>query len=509
MSVQIGNGKITIYDVENVARRNAKIELSAAAVERIKHCRRFVDKKVAEKELMYGINTGIGDLAKVALSAEQLEVFQKYLVYSHAAGYGDPLAIEYARAAWTSRINVLSQGHSGCNLRVVETMIEMLNKGVTPLACEKGSVGACGDLSPMAQLALVMIGEGEAFYQGQRMSAKDAMAKAGIPTIKFAARDGLASINGSNVIAGAGALLLCDTIMLLKAAEIAAAMTLEALNANAKAFEEAIHTVRGFSGAVKSARHLREIMKDSEIMQRSGKNVQDAYSIRSTPQVLGAVWDALDYAVAQFETELNGVGDNPIFFPEGDSGYVLTGANFQGTPISYPLDHIGTGITMMAVMSERRLNRLLNKALSMGLPAYLTKGAGMFSGMMLMQYTAGALVCENRILSAPASIGSIPAAADQEDFVSMGMTTVLKTRDIVKNGMAVIGMEMIAAAQAFEFLKPHKPGRGSQAAYEVVRKHVPVMDDDRPLHGDINAMAAAVTAGEVVAAFEKAIGTLS
>ncbi|MCC6962806.1 MAG: histidine ammonia-lyase [candidate division Zixibacteria bacterium] len=509
MSVQIGKGKITIYDVQKVARHNEKIELAPAAVERIKTCRRFVDKKVAEKELMYGINTGIGDLAKVALSAEQLEVFQKFLVYSHAAGYGEPLAIEYARAAWTSRVNVLSQGHSGCNLRIVETMVEMLNKGVTPLACEKGSVGACGDLSPMSQLALVMIGEGEAYYQGQRMSAKEAMAKAGIPTIKFEARDGLASINGSNVIAGAGSLLLCDAIMLTKAAEIAAAMTLEALNSNPKAFEEAIHTVRGFKGAVKSAKHLRAIMANSQIMERSGKNVQDAYSLRSAPQVTGAVWDALDYAVAQFETELNGVGDNPIFFPEGDGGYVLTGANFQGTPISYPLDHIGTGITMLNVISERRLNRLLNKALSMGLPAYLTKGAGMFSGMMLMQYTAGALVCENRILSSPASIGSIPAAADQEDFVSMGMTTVLKTRDILKNGMAVIGMELIAAAQAFEFLKPAKPGKGSQAAYEVVRKHVPVMEEDRPLHNDINAMAKAVTSGEVVAAVEAAIGTLN
>lgn len=508
MSVRIGDGRITIDDVVRVARKGEKIELTDKAISRINACRRFVDKKVAQQQVMYGINTGIGDLAKVALPAEKLQEFQRYLVYSHAAGYGEPLAIEYARAAWTSRISVLSHGHSGCNLRIVDTMVQMLNKGVTPLACEKGSVGACGDLSPMAQMALVLIGEGEAFFQGERLPAAEAMKRAGIPTLTFEARDGLASINGSNVITGAGSLLIHDAILLTKASEIAAAMTLEALNANPLALDERLHTVRGFPGAIKSARHLRAVMEGSELMKREGKNVQDAYAIRSTPQVVGAIWDGIDYAAQQFETELNGVGDNPIFFPDGEDGEVITGANFQGTPVSYPLDHVGTGITMLAVISERRLNRLLNKALSMGLPAYLTKGAGMFSGLMLMQYTSGALVCENRILSAPASIGSIPAAADQEDFVSMGMTTVLKTRDIIKNGFAIIGMELIAAAQAFEFLKPLKPGKGSRAAYEVIRRHVKVLEEDRPLYDDINTMAAAVQSGEVVDAVEAAVGKL-
>lgn len=506
MTVRIGDSKLSIYDVRQVARHSDKVELTSAAADRIKNCRKFVDKKVAEQEVMYGINTGIGELAKVALPAEKLVEFQKFLVYSHAAGYGDPLPIEYVRAAWTSRINVLSQGHSGINLRVVETMIQMLNKGVIPVACEKGSVGACGDLSPLSQMSLVMIGVGEAFYQGQRMSAVDAMNKAGIPIIHYEARDGLASINGSNVISGAGSLLMCDAIDIIKNSEIAAAMTLEALNVNPQMLDERIHTIRGFAGAVRCAQHLRQIMKDSEIMKRTGKNVQDAYALRSTPQVVGSVWDTIEYARKQFEIEINGVGDNPIFFPE--DGIVLTGANFQGTPISYPLDFVGSGLAMVTVISERRLNRLLNKALSMGLPAYLTKGAGMMSGMMLMQYTAGALVCENRILAAPAYTGSIPAAADQEDFVSMGMTTLLKTRDIIKNAFAGMGMEMIAAAQAFDILKPLKPGKGSLAAYEVIRKHVPYMDDDRPLHNDINATAAAVMAGEVLAAVESAIGKL-
>ena len=508
MTLLIGDKKLTIHDVEAVARVNTRIELSKSAVARIKHCREFVDKKVAEQEMIYGINTGIGELAKVALPPEKLKEFQRYLVYSHAAGYGDPLSIEYARAAWTSRINVLSRGHSGPRIELVQTMVEMLNKGVTPLACEKGSVGACGDLSPMAQLALVMIGEGEAFHQGRRLPAAEAMKKAGIPLLTFEARDGLAAINGSNVIAGAGSLQLCDTIKFIKSAEIAAAMSLEALNANTSAFDERVHKIRGFSGAVKCAAHLRAIMADSEVLEREGKNVQDAYAMRSTPQVVGALWDSLDFAISQFEVELNGVGDNPIFFPNDDGGIVLTGANFQGTPISYPLDFIGCGVTMVGMLSERRLNRLLNKALSAGLPAYLTKGAGMFSGLMLMQYTAGALLCENRILSAPASIGSIPAAADQEDFVSMGMTTVFKTRDIIKNSLAVIGMELLAGAQALDFIKGRKPGKGAQAAYNVVRKYVKFLEEDRPLHDDINKMAEVVTSGEIVTAVEAAVGTL-
>jgi histidine ammonia-lyase len=509
MSLVVGDKKLTVHDIESVARNNVEIELSASALERIRHCRSFVDRKVEEREVMYGINTGIGDLAKVALPEDKLQEFQKYLVYSHAAGYGKPLAIDYARAAWVSRISVLSHGNSGCRPEVPQTMAAMLNKGVTPIACEKGSVGACGDLSPMAQMALVMVGEGEAFYRGERLPAADAMERAGVPTIVFHARDGLAAINGSNVIAGAGALQLCDTIKFIKSAEIAAAMSLEALNANTKAFDERVHKIRGFSGAVRCASHLRQIMADSQVLEREGKNVQDAYSMRSTPQVIGAVWDSLDFAIEQFEVELNGVADNPIFFPDDDGGTVLTGANFQGTPLSYPLDFVGSGVTMIGVMSERRLNRLLNKALSAGLPAYLTKGAGMFSGMMLMQYTAGALLCENRILSSPASIGSIPAAADQEDFVSMGMTTVLKTRDILKNALAVIGAELIAGAQALDFVKDRKPGKGTLAAYNIVRKHVAYMDEDRPLHNDINRMAEIVERGEVVAAVEAAVGELN
>jgi histidine ammonia-lyase len=494
--------------MHRVARRDDRVELTDAARRRIAHCREFVERKVREGAVMYGITTGIGELSETILSPEQTERFQRFLVYSHAAGYGDPLQISDARSAVLSRISVLSQGHSGIRPVLVDTMVEMLNRGVTPVMCEKGSVGACGDLSPMSQFALVLIGEGEAFFGGERMPAKAAMDKAGIPVQRFEARDGLASINGSNCISGMGALLIVDTLQWLRQADIAAAMTLEVVNANMLAYDERIHRIRGFPGAQEAATNVRRITDGSEMLKQKGKKVQDAYSLRSTPQVTGAARDALKYARSQIEIELNGVGDNPIFFPDDEGGTVLTGANFQGTPMALGLEVVGTAVTTVCVLSERRLNRLLNRNLSVGLPAFLTKGAGMFSGMMLAQYTAGALCCESRILSHPAATGSIPAAADQEDFVSMGMTTTLKTKQILKNAQAVLGIEMIAAAQAMDFRRPLRAGRGSEAAYEVIRRHVAFLDEDRPLYEDINRMAALVESGEILRAVEEAAGPL-
>jgi histidine ammonia-lyase len=381
----------------------------------------------------------------------------------------------------------------------------MLNKGVTPVVFDKGSVGACGDLSPMGQMALVLMGEGEAFYKGERMSGKAAMDAAGVPTIVYEARDGLATINGANVILGMGCLEINDADKMLRTAEIAAAMTLQALNANMKPYDVRLHTLRGFPGAAKSARNIMKVVAGSEYLASKSKKVQDAYSMRSTPQVLGAVRDALNYARSQFLIELNGVGDNPVFIPEDDT--VLTGANFQGTPMSLPLDMLAAAITTMCVISERRLNRLMNPALSVGLPPFLTKGAGMMSGLMLSQYTAGMLICEQRILSQPASTGSIPAAADQEDFVSMGMNSALKMRQILENACGVLGIELIAGGQALDFRK-QESGPGIKAAYDVVRKRVEYLDDDRPLFNDNNAMAEAVGSWEVLEAVENAIGPL-
>lgn len=506
MTVVTRGAGMTVEDVVRVARDNEPVELAPEALERIKKCRDLLDRKMAEGAVMYGVNTGIGELAEVRLEPDQLVEFQKYLIYSHAAGYGDPMPQEHTRAAILSRINVHCHGQSGMRPVVTETLAAMLNAGVNPVMCERGSVGASGDLSPMSQMALVPMGEGEAFYQGERLPGKEAMERAGIPTITYLARDGLATINGSNVITGMGCLQIHDAERWLRMTEIAAAMTLEALNANMMAFDERLHVARGYPGAIISARNIRRLTEGSELLDREGKKVQDAYSLRSTPQVTGGARDSFAFTRSMFEIELNGVGDNPVFFPDED--LVLTGANFQGTPMALALEALGTAVTTVAVLSERRLNRLMNPHLSNGLPAYLTKGAGMFSGLMLTQYTAGALVAESRVLANPAATGSIPAAADQEDFVSMGMTTALKTRTIIDHAYAVVGIELMAGAQALDFLKPSKPGKGSQAAYAAIRQHVTFLDVDRPTFDDINMMAKLVKDNVILDAVEAAIGKL-
>lgn len=506
MAVTVDGKSLTIEDVLKVARFGEKVEIHPDALERIKASRAFIERKITAREIMYGVNTGIGELVNVILNDDQIQDFQKYLIYNHAAGIGEPCPIEHVRAAMLSRVNVHAKGYSGCRPEITLTYIEMLNKGVTPVVCEKGSVGACGDLSPMSQCALSLMGEGECFYQGKRMPTKEAMDKAGITIPGLKARDGLAAINGSNLITGIGCLILNDAEVWTKHAEVAAAMTLEALLANMKPYDVKLHQLRGFPGAVKSASNLKSIMDGSDLIAGKVKvKVQDAYSMRSTPQVIGALRDQLKHARKQLEIELNGVADNPIFVSEEDR--VLTGANFQGTPVSLPLDVTGAAVAMVCVLSERRLNRLLNTNLSVGLPPFLTKGAGMFSGMMLSQYTADMLISEQRILSSPAYTLSIPAAADQEDFVSMGMNSALKTKQILKNAYGVLGIEFMAAAQALDF-REFNFGKGTKTAHDVIRKYVEHLDVDRPLFRDHNTMAELVEKGEIVAEVEKEIGKL-
>ncbi|MBN1446413.1 MAG: aromatic amino acid lyase, partial [Bacteroidetes bacterium] len=453
-------------------------------------------EKIANHEIMYGINTGIGEFSEVVLDDAQTKEFQKYLIYNHSAGIGEPAPIEYVRGAMAGRINVHARGHSGCRTEITQTLVALLNTGVTPVVCQKGSVGASGDLAPMSQVALLLMGEGEAFYNGARMPAREAMDAAGIPVPGLEARDGLATINGSNLLTAMSAIHLFDMNRWLMQAEIAAAMSLEALLANLKPYDERLHQLRGFAGAVRSARAIASYFKGSDL--QTGKmrvKVQDAYSMRSTPQVIGAAHDAIAYAKSQVEIELNGVGDNPVFLPE--EKLTLTGANFQGTPVAVPMDMAGAAITMVSVLSERRLNRLLNPALSVGLPAFLTKGAGMFSGMMLSQYTADSLIVEQRILSTPASIQSIPAAADQEDFVSMGMNTAIKNGQILENAHGVLGIEFMAAAQALDF-RDFTNGVGVRKAREVVRRHVEHLDIDRPLYPDHTTMREVVRSCEIL-----------
>jgi histidine ammonia-lyase len=480
MELVLDGNSLSIEDVAHVARQGAQVRLHADAEERIRLCRQLLERKLAAGEVMYGINTGIGEFSETRLDDEEVKDFQRYLIYNHAAGIGAPAPEEYVRAAMLARINVHAHGRSGLRLEASRKYVDMLNKGVTPYVCQKGSVGACGDLAPMAQIALAAIGEGQAWYQGALMPGREALEAAGIEPLLLEARDGLALINGSNFMNGMNALHLLDVDGWLRQAEIATAMTLEALNANLRPYESKLHEERGFPGSVRSAAAIRKCIAGSDI-EKASKRVQDAYSMRSTPQVIGAAHDSLAFARSQVEIELNGVGDNPIFLPEEDR--VLTGANFQGTPVSLPMETVGTSVTMVSVLSERRLNRLLNPALSVGLPAFLTENPGLFSGFMLSQYTAGTLIVEQRMLATPAACASIPAAADQEDFVSMGMNTSLKNEQILKNAHGVLGIELLAAAQALD-IRGHKMGAGVAAAHEVIRRHVTHLGEDRPLHAD-------------------------
>ncbi|OIN91694.1 MAG: phenylalanine ammonia-lyase [Anaerolineae bacterium CG03_land_8_20_14_0_80_58_20] len=506
MTIILDGSSLTIEKLAAIARDNEKVELAPEALERIKICRAMLEDKLAKKEIMYGTNTGIGEFSEKILNDDQVKEFQKYLVYNHAAGIGDPAPIEHVRAALAGRINVHAHGNSGCRPEITLTYVEMLNKGVTPVVCQKGSVGASGDLAPMAQAALLLMGEGEAWFNGERLTGQEAMRRAGIPVPGLQARDGLAAINGSNLLTAMSALHIYDMERFIKQAEIAAAMSIEALLGNMKPYSAKLHELRGFKGAITSAKNIAKMIEGSDLATGKMKTkVQDAYSMRSSPQVIGAARDAIAYARSQVEIELNGVGDNPIFVPE--MNLTLTGANFQGSPVSLPMDTAGIAITMVCVLSERRLNRLTNPALSQGLPDFLAHEPGFYSGMMLSQYTADHLIVEQKILSTPASIQSIPAAADQEDFVSMGMNTALKNGQILDNAFGILGIEFMAAAQALDF-RQFTPGKGTQKARETIRKHVDHLEVDRPLYNDHNKMKALVKSGEILEEVEKVVGRL-
>lgn len=512
MTLVVKGSGLTTEDVVRVARKGEKVELDPESLEKIKRCRAMLERKIEAKEIMYGVNTGIGEFSEVVLNDEQVKEFQRYLIYNHAAGIGEAMPEEHVRAAILGRINVHAHGNSGCRPEITLTLIEILNKGVIPFVCNKGSVGACGDLAPMSQVALLLLGEGHAFYNGKLHTGKEAFENAGIKIPGLKARDGLATINGANFMTAMSALFLYDVNRWLKQAEIACTMSLEALKANFGPYDHRIHEARGFSGAIRSAAAIRKVATDSDLLEKRIKvKVQDAYSMRSTPQVIGTAHDAVKWARAQVETELNGIGDNPIFFPDED--IQLSGANFQGTPVALPLDMIGAAVTMVSVLSERRLNRLNNPALSVGLPPFLTKGAGMFSGMMLSQYTADMQIVEQRILSTPASIQSIPAAADQEDFVSMGMNTALKNLQILDNAYGILGIEFMAAAQALDLRikydeQKYSFGKGTETAKRVIRKYVDYLDIDRPLYPDHNKMKALVKSCEILEEVEKTVGSL-
>jgi len=503
MTVYLDGNSLTVNKLVSVARDNENIKVTEESWKRIEDCRKMLQSKIDAHEIMYGITTGIGEFSEVTLTPEQTQEFQKLLVRNHAAGIGDPVDIEIVRGAICGRINVHVKGHSGGRRQITEYLRDVLNHQITPVVCEKGSVGACGDLAPMSQIALALMGEGEMFVNGKIIDSKVALGNVGLKPLELEARDGLALINGSNVLTALAALILYDAERWMKMHDIAAAMSLEALKANMKPYDKRIHTLRGFKGSQKIAANLNLLTEGSEILFSGEKKVQDAYSMRSTPQVAGTLRDSLEFARKQVETELNGVGDNPIFLTKEKE--VLTGANFQGSPIALPMEMIGTGLSMVAVLSERRLNRLTNPALSVGLPPFLTEKPGLHSGMMLSQYTADALIVETKILSHPAANQSIPAAADQEDFVSMGLTTCQKAKQIMDNCFGVLGIEMMAAAQALD-IRRKGLGKGTSIAHKVIRKYVDYLDEDRPLYKDHNTMVKLLKSNEILDAVESELG---
>ena len=506
MTVILDGKTLTIERLVDVARDNENIEITDESWKRIEGCRKMLQKKIEGHEIMYGITTGIGEFSEVTLTPEQTQEFQKLLVRNHAAGIGDPMDIELVRGSICGRINVHVKGHSGGRREITEYLRDVLNNQITPVVCEKGSVGACGDLAPMSQIALALMGDGEMYVEGEIIDSKAALGNIGLKPLELQARDGLALINGSNVLTALAALIIYDAERWMKMHDIAAAMTLEALKANMKPYDGRIHALRGFKGSQKIASNLNLLTAESDILFSGEKKVQDAYSMRSTPQVAGSLRDSLEFARKQVETELNGVGDNPIFLTKEKE--VLTGANFQGSPIALPMEMVGTGLSMVAVLSERRLNRLTNPALSVGLPPFLTKKPGLHSGMMLSQYTADALVVETRILSHPAANQSIPAAADQEDFVSMGLTTSQKTKQILDNCYGVLAIEMMAAAQALD-IRAKGMGKGTSVAHSIIRKYVEYLDDDRPLYKDHNNMVKLLKSNEILEAVENELGNLN
>lgn len=515
-SVSINGSQLTIEQVEQVARHAAPVALAAGCAERVAASRELVLKLIEQDVAIYGVTTGIGELARIRITPEQCEELQRRIVYSHCASAGDEQSIEVVRAAMLNRLNVLVKGHSGVRMELVEMFREMLNRGVTPQVYEKGSVGTSGDLSPLSMMALTMLGDGFAYYQGEKLPAAEALRRAGLVPFKPTAKEGLGMINGTQMMSGEASLLLCDTIRLYKTALAAYAMALDALKAVTGPFDALVHSVRPYPGAIATATALRQIFEGSGIMGAPSGKVQDGYSMRCTPQVFGASIDTLHFVRRWVETEINSAIDNPLFFTE-QQRYIGAG-NFHGQPLSMGMDFMAIATAEVADLAERHTNRLLNPVLS-GLPDFLIEGRGLNSGLMVAQYTQAALCSENRVLSHPAVVDNVSVSADQEDHVNMGPVAVRKYKEILKNTTTVLAIEIYAACQAFDFrrrgqtreqtgLPSELPGRGCAAAYELVRQHVPFMEDDRPMVWDIEAITGLIRSGAILNAVEAAVGAI-
>lgn len=503
--VVLGGG-LTLEEVERVAMPEGapRVVLDDAGRARVDAARTVVERAVAEGRVVYGITTGFGALSDVVIPTDRLLELQENLVRSHAAGVGDPLSPAEARALMLLRANVLALGHSGARAAVVDLLVEMLNRGVLPRIPERGSVGASGDLAPLAHLALSLIGEGSALYEGEWLDSGDALARAGLEPLTLQAKEGLALINGTQAQTAIGTLAFLAAERAIETAEVAGALSLEGLRGTPDAFDEAIQRARPHRGQGESAARLRALLADSEIREShrtEDPRVQDAYSVRCMPQVHGAARNALRWIREVLSVEVTSATDNPLIFP--DDGRTISGGNFHGQPVAQVLDLLAIALADVASISERRIARLVDPALS-GLPAFLTPDPGVNSGLMMIQITAAALVSEMKQLATPASVDSIPTDANKEDHVSMGVAAALQARASVRLLETVLALELITASQALEFLKPLRPGRRAERGWKLVREAVPPLERDRILAPDVEAVEGLVRAGAFARLWERA-----
>ena len=507
MTVVLNGKDLTVEEVIDVAVNMEKVEISQESQKAVKKARDYVDKKLEEGAIIYGLTTGFGKFSDTYISSEETADLQRNLIISHTCAMGDPLPQRVVRAAMLLRCNALSRGNSGIRPGTLNTLLEMINRGVHPVIPEKGSLGASGDLAPLAHMVLPMIGEGEAEYKGEILPGKEAMERAGIPVIELAAKEGLALINGTQIMTGIGVNVLWGAMELLKVADIAAAMTGEALHAILKAYDPKVHELRGHQGQKDCAENLRKLLAGSGNAKESNPNkVQDPYSLRCVPQVHGASRDAINYVYETVTREINAVTDNPLIFPDEDQ--VISGGNFHGQPMALTFDLLKNAISELANISERRSERLINPQLSEGLEPFLTKYGGVCSGFMIAQYAAASMVSENKIYAHPACVDSIPSSGNQEDHVSMGTTAARTAAMVLDNAQKVLGIELLSAAQAIWLRGEKGLSPATEAAYERIRKETDPVDDDVIMHYELEKLDRMVKEGEIVKAVQQAVGEL-
>jgi len=490
--LQLRGQPLALKEIAEIASGRVRLELAQAAMAQMEASRRVVRRVAGEHRPVYGINTGFGKLCEVRIAADAIESLQLNLVRSHACGLGRPLSEEETRVVMALRANTLALGYSGVRPLIAEVLLAMLDRGVLPVIPEKGSVGASGDLAPLAHLALSIIGEGEVDYQGRRWPSRDALRLARIEPVRLEAKEGLALLNGTQALTAVGGLALWRAWRVAGLADVAGAMSLEALRGTPVAFDQRIHAARPHAGQAVAAARLRRLLEGSDV-DPSRRQAQDAYSLRSMPQVHGAVRDALAYARAAVETETGSATDNPLVFAE--TGEILSGGNFHGAPLALAFDSAAIAMTTLAGIGERRIDRLVNPDLNDGLPAFLASAPGVSSGFMIAQVVAASLLNESKVLAHPASVDSLPTSGGQEDHVSMGMTAATKLRTIVENAEYMVAIELLAAAEALRYREPFEPGPQIRRVLEVVRSIAPPLAEDRPLSGDIEATAAAIRQG--------------